>query len=100
MGVWVNKSHGVQSALLVSIILACSFLSGMMYADIKYIIAKKAPILVYINPINLLTDSFYSLYYYDNFTTFSQNIAILVIMTIILGVISYLGLRRKTYASI
>jgi ABC-2 type transport system permease protein len=77
-----------------------SFLSGMMMADMKYIIAKNVPILSYINPANLVSDSFYSLYYYDNFDRFNLNITILVIMTVILGVASYLGLRRKTYASI
>lgn len=100
VGVWVNKSAGVQGAITTAIIMFGSFLSGMMMADMKYIIAKNVPILSYINPANLVSDSFYSLYYYDNFDRFNLNITILVIMTVILGVASYLGLRRKTYASI
>ena len=100
IGVWVNKSPGVQGAIATAIIMGGSFLSGMMYVDMKYIIAKNAPILSYVNPVNLVSDSFYSLYYYDNFDRFYMNISILVIMIVVLGVASYLGLRRKSYASI
>ena len=77
-----------------------AFLSGMMFVDMKYLVAKKVPILQYINPVNLVSDSFYSLYYYDDFNRFNLNITILLIMTVILCVVSYLGLRRRTYASI
>ncbi|MDD4111764.1 MAG: ABC transporter permease, partial [Herbinix sp.] len=100
VGVWVNKSIGVQGAITTSIILVGSFLSGMMFVDMKYLVVKNAPILSYINPVNLVSDSFYSLYYYDNFDRFYMNIGILLIMVVVLGVASYLGLRRKSYASI
>ncbi|TAH68891.1 MAG: ABC transporter permease [Anaerolineaceae bacterium] len=100
IGAWVNKSSSVQGAISTSIVMVGSFLSGMMFVDMKYLIAKNAPILSYINPVNLVSDSFYSLYYYDNFERFYMNITILVIMAVVLGVASYLGLRRKTYASI
>lgn len=100
VGVWVNKSMGVQGAIITSIVMFGSFLSGMMFVDIKYLIAKNVPILSYINPVNLLSDSFYSLYYYDTNDRFYMNMIILIIMTVALGVVSYLGLRRKTYASI
>lgn len=100
VGVWVNKSSGVQSAITTSIIMFGSFLSGMMFVDMKYLIAKNVPLLQYINPVNLVSDSFYSLYYYDDFNRFNINITILLIMAVILGVASYLGLRRRTYASI
>lgn len=100
VGVWVNKSTGVQNAIVTTIVMFGAFLSGMMMADMKYLIAKYVPILSYINPVNLVSDSFYSLYYYDNFDRFFMNISILIIMTLVLGAASYLGLRRKTYASI
>lgn len=100
VGVWVNKSYGIQSAILITVIMVCSFLSGMMFADIKYVVIKKAPFLAYINPLNLMADSFYSLYYFNTYSRFYQNLTILAFMTVILGVLSYLGLRRKTYASI
>ena len=100
VGVWVRKKVSVKSAILTSIVMAGSFFSGMMYADMKYIIATKAPILGYINPVNLVSDSLYSLYYYDTYEHFYLNMAILSFMVLLMGGLSYLGLRRKTYASI
>lgn len=100
VGVWVNKSPSVQGAICTAIIMTGSFLSGLMYVDMKHLIAKNAPILSYLNPVNLVSDSFYSLYYYDKLDHFYTNIIILVVMTVVLGVLSYLGLRRKSYASI
>lgn len=100
VGVWVRKKVSVKSAILTSVIMGGSFLSGMMYDKMKYIIATNAPILSYINPVNLVSDSLYSLYYYDTYEHFYLNIAILCSMVLLMGILSYLGLRRKTYASI
>ena len=100
VGVWVKKKVSVKSAILTSIVMGGSFLSGMMFADMKYIVATKAPFLSYINPVNLVSDSLYSLYYYDTYEHFYLNMAILCFMVLGMGVLSYLGLRRKTYASI
>lgn len=100
VGVWVNKSTGVQDAITTSFTLISAFLSGMMIVEIKGLIVKKVPIVPYINPVSLISDSFYSLYYYDDLDRFYVNTSILLFMSVALGVISYLGLRRKTYASI
>jgi ABC-2 type transport system permease protein len=77
-----------------------SFLAGMMIIDIKYIIADKVPILGYLNPVNLISDALYSLYYYDTYDRFLLNIIILCAITAFFGSVSYLRLRRKAYASI
>ena len=37
----------------------------MMGVTLKYVIDKNVPIINLINPNNLITDGFYSLYYYD-----------------------------------
>jgi ABC-2 type transport system permease protein len=82
------------------VVLGGGFLSGMMFADMKYIVASKLPLLGYINPVNLVTDAMYSLYYYDTYERLYLNIAILCLITVLLGVASYIGIRRKDYASI
>jgi ABC-2 type transport system permease protein len=66
----------------------------------KYLIAEKAPIIGYINPPSLITDIFYSLYYYDEYTRIYINLCILIVLTIIFGGITYLKIRRRQYASI
>lgn len=100
IGVWVKKKAEVKEAVLLVIVLGGGFLSGMMVAQIKYMIADKFPLLGYINPVNLVTDAMYSLYYYDTYERFFLNIGVLFIITILLGAASYMGIRRKNYASI
>jgi len=77
-----------------------SFLAGMMYAQMKYIVYDKAPILAYLNPVNLITDSFYSLYYFTDMGRYFLNLAILMVMTVLFGLGTYYVLRRRRYASI
>jgi hypothetical protein len=100
VGIWVKKKAEIKGAILTLIVLGGGFLSGMMIADMKYIIAVKFPVLAYINPVNLISDSFYSLYYFDTYDRYYLDTAILGIITIILCIASYVGIRRKNYASI
>lgn len=100
VGIWVKAKSEVKEAALTVVVLGGGFLSGMMVIDMKYIIADKFPLLSYINPVNLVTDALYSLYYYKTYERFLLNIAILCIITLLLGLVSYIGMRRKNYASI
>lgn len=100
IGILIKKKENVKQAVLTSTVMVGAFLSGLMMADMKYIVATKAPFLSYINPVNLVSDSFYSLYYYDTYDRFYLNTAILCFMVILMGVVSYFGLRRRTYASL
>lgn len=96
----VKKGEGIKVAILVVFTNLMSFLSGMMYDKMKYIVSTKAPILGYINPANLITDSFYSLYYYSTYTQFFTDIALLCMMSTVFTIITYLVLRRQKYASL
>ena len=72
----------------------------MMFLDMKYIVAQRLPILSYLNPVNLLTDAFYSLYYYDTLTRYLLNIGILGIFIVIFCAGTYFIIRRRQYASL
>ncbi|MDD3172955.1 MAG: ABC transporter permease [Herbinix sp.] len=100
VGVWVKKKAEVKEAILTLIVLGGGFLSGMMIADMKVIIAEKFPLLGYINPVNLVADAMYSLYYFDTYDRFYLDVVILGIITVVLCIASYVGIRRKNYASI
>lgn len=95
-----RKSEGVKVGIIIATSMLMSFLSGMMYDKMKYIINTKVPILGYLNPANLITDSFYALYYYDTHTRFFLNMGLLCGYMILFGFITYLSLRRQKYASI
>ena len=79
--------------------LGC-FLSGMMGITMKYIVDKNIPIINKINPASMITDGFYSLYYYDTLDRFFFNIISLLLFSIIMFIISYNGLRRQKYDNI
>lgn len=100
IGVWVKKKAEVKEAILSVATLGGAFLSGMMMPDIKYMVATKFPVLSYVNPVNLLTDAMYSLYYYDTYDRFYINILLLGVIAIIFGILAIAGIRRKNYASI
>lgn len=104
LGTFVAASNKLKEdtkiGLYSMISLALSFLSGMMYIDMKYIIAKNVPVLANINPVTLITDALYSLYYYDTYTRFFTNIMYLSIISAVLIFGTYLIIRGRKYESL
>lgn len=100
IGVALKHKPSVKEAVLITVTMLQAFLAGFMIADIKYIIAEKIPFLSYINPVNLVSDALYSLYYYDSYDRYIFDIIVLLVIAVVLSAVSYLRLRRKTYASI
>ena len=76
------------------------FLAGMTGITMKYVIDKNIPLLNIINPANMITDGFYSLYYYTDLNRFYFNIISLIIFSIIMILISLNDLIRRQYDSI
>ncbi|MDD2207991.1 MAG: ABC transporter permease [Bacilli bacterium] len=96
-----NKgSENTKTGILVSVTMLLSFLAGMMIGDIKYLIEKNIPLLAKINPVNMITDALYSLYYYNNLDKYFSNLFSLIIFSFIMITVSYIILRRKKYDSI
>jgi ABC-2 type transport system permease protein len=95
-----KKSEGFKIGILIGIINLASFLAGLNYDKIKYIINTQIPILGYLNPANLITDSLYALYYYNTYVQFFTNITLLGVITVALSAITYLVLRRQKYESL
>jgi ABC-2 type transport system permease protein len=96
----VKKGEGLKVAILIGVTMLMSFLSGMMFDKMKYIVSTNFPILSYINPVNLITDAFYSLYYYNTHVKFFTDIVLLCITSVIFSIITYFVLRRQKYASL
>lgn len=100
IGVSNKKDENMKTGIVLSVTMACSFLAGMMMEDMKYIIAEKAPLLGKINPVTMITDGLYSLYYYDSLDRFFYNIISLIIFSMVMIAGTYLFIRRKKYDSI
>lgn len=96
----IKKNENFQTGILITFTMLGCFLSGMMGVSMKYIIDKNIPILNRLNPVNMITDAMYSLYYYDSLNRYFLNLISLVILSIILITLSIKKLRRVTYDSI
>ena len=96
----LKVNENAKMGMLIAISMSGSFLAGMMGVTTKYVIDKNVPLLNKINPVNMITDGLYSLYYYSSLNRYYFNIISLVIFSIIMITISYLTLRRQQYDSI
>lgn len=93
----VKANENTKTGIVISITMLGCFLSGMMGITMKYLIDKNVPIINKINPANMITDGFYSLYYYDTLNRYWFNVISLLVFSSILIFISYIVLRRQKY---
>lgn len=100
VGTIFKANENTKTGILIALTMLWCYLSGMMGITMKYIVDKNVPIVNKINPASMITDGFYSLYYYDKLDRYSFNIASLLIFALILVVISFFSLRRQKYDSI
>lgn len=100
VSVLIKANENTKTGVLVALSMLGSFLSGMMGITMKYVIDTHAPILNLINPVAMITDGLYSLYYYDTLTRFWFDVSGLVIFSFVMVMISFRGLRRQKYDSI
>ena len=96
----IKTNENAKTGILVGITMLMCFMSGMMGITMKYIIDKNVRVLNLINPASMITDGFYSLYYYDTFNRYYFNVISLLIFSVIMLLISYSSLRRQRYDSI
>lgn len=104
LGVFVSsilkKNENTKLGFIIGLTMVCSFFSGMMGITMKYIIDKNMPILNQINPVSMITDGLYALYYYDTLDRYIFNIISLLIFSFVLIILSFIFLRRQKYDSI
>lgn len=95
-----KTNDNIKTGIIISFTMLGCFLSGMMGITMKYIIDKNIPIINKLNPVNMITDGFYSLYYYDTTNRFYFNLVSLLIFAFIMIGISIFSLRGQKYDSI
>ncbi len=93
-------NDNAKTGILISFTMLGCFLSGMMGITMKYIVDKNIPLINKINPASMITDGFYSLYYYNTTERFYFNVASLFIFSLIMIILSFNSLRRQKYDSI
>ena len=95
-----KTNDNIKTGIIISISMVGCFLSGMMGITMKYYVDKYVPIINKLNPANMITDGFYSLYYYNTLNRYYFNLCSLLLFSIILIIMSVLSLRRQKYDSI
>ena len=96
----MKKAIALTLTLAMAVTMAGCFLSGMMGITMKYVIDTNAPLVNKINPAAMITDGFYSLYYYDTTGRFMSDLAGLAVFSAVMLVLSLRSLRRIKYDSI
>lgn len=96
----VKGGSGVKTAVMIAVSMLLSSVAGLQAPNLKYIVTHAVPALAYINPANLITDAFYSLYYYTAYTRFFINVALLGVFSVVFFIVVVLKTRRQRYASL
>ncbi len=96
----IKSNDNTKVGILISVTMLGCFLSGMMGITMKYVVDKNVPIVNLLNPASMITDGFYSLYYYNTYDRYLFNIISLLAFTFIMIFVSFKGLRRQKYDSI
>ena len=100
LGSLLKTNENAKTGILIAVTMTGSFFAGMFGISMKYIIDKNIPIINKLNPVSMITDGLYSLYYYDTLDRYFMNIIGLLVFTIVLILISIFSLRRQKYDSI
>jgi len=90
----------VKSAIAVACSMTLCFLSGLMMGDIKGRLALHAPIVNKLNPVALMSDSYYCLNMYSDYSRYLTKVAGIAAYIVLFTVLGVLITRRKKYASI
>ena len=97
IGSW---SENTKVGVSMAVSMVSCFLSGLMVGNIKGIISNIAPWFNNINPAAVISDSFYCLNMYEDFTRFFTKLITMCIISAIFIVLGFVMTRRKKYASI
>lgn len=93
----IKAGENTKTGIIISITMLGCFLSGMMGITMKYIVDKNLPILNKINPAGMITDGFYSLYYYETLDRFWWNVGSLLVFSLLMFGISFRALKKQVY---
>ncbi|WP_303789168.1 ABC transporter permease [Ruminococcus flavefaciens] len=100
VGSVAHVSEKVKTAILMTTSMLLCFLSGLMMGNMKSVVAEKAPWFNNINPVAVISDSFYCLNIYEDYDRYITKLITMAVTTVIFITLGILSSRRKKYASI
>lgn len=100
IGAALKRGEETKISVALAITMMWSMLAGMMQASVKQLVQERLPLLAKTNPVNMIADGLYALYYYDTFTRYNASLMGLAVFSAIMLVAAYFFVRRKQYASL
>ena len=95
-----SMSVKVKSGILMAVSMALCFMSGLMAANMKPLLAAKLPWLNNINPAAVVTDAISALNLYSDYSVFTGKMVTMLIITAVFSLGGFILTRRKKYASL
>lgn len=86
--------------ILISVIMTCCMLSGLMIGNMRTLVENRCPLLNRINPSALISDALYALTVYPSHERFFSNLAGILGVSALFALGGFLLVRRKKYASL
>lgn len=116
LGTWVGSFVGLAGGTMIAVIakgekaakeglavaffMVSSFLGGLQWVDITYVLEKHCPVINRINPATLMVNAFKSLAVFGDYRQYAVNLLTLLAIGILFLAVSIIKLRRNRYASI
>lgn len=100
ISVIVKAGENFKIGVCMAVSMAGSYLAGMMDNFMKYKVMQNAPVIEYINPAGILTDSYLKLFYYEDLGYYMCNLMNLIIIMAVCMAVTIFILRRQKYDSI
>lgn len=93
----IPGGENVKIGSLIAVTMLGAVLAGMMGGTMRYVIDQNAPLVNQCNPVALITDGFYNLFFHPGFSGFGHDVLLLLVFSAVLLVASVLVLRRQRY---
>lgn len=105
MGMFIGSlkkpvTEGAKMGIGVAISMALSVMADLCVSGLMNTIEHTVPIINRLNPAALISDSFYALNTYSDYSRYTSNMVNLSAITLILFTLTILTVRRNRYASI
>ena len=105
MGMFIGSlkkpvTEGAKMGIGVAISMVLSVMADLCVSGLMNTIEHTVPIINRLNPAALISDSFYALNTYSDYSRYTSNMVNLSAMTLILFTLTILTVRRNRYASI
>ncbi len=96
----VPGGENMKIGVLIGLTMMGSVMAGMMGGGARYMIDQSVPLMNKVNPVALITDGFYNLFYHPGFEGFWLDVLLLLGISVLLLGASLLVLRRQRYDSL